>query len=416
MSLKLFTHYLAPIGKTGAVGLVEKRSASKPKGDIIQGAFSRADAGATSGANVFNSSGELVELVEDYPDWSFDADGQNPKLLLRALAENTLHTFAEAGITYLGDTTNPYGVTLRRYSTDGGSQAQVRFGSGQLGTLTNGTRYLIKWFVQIINPTGADRFRVEMLGTTVGVGVTSWEFNGTLNPSGDASDMEMIDLGGGHYELRVYLTPSSGDETPTALDFQVQNGSSDPDPGGEFAFGGFMLIEKGAPDDYIFTDGIELTRSANSVEFTDLFNKGVLSANAGTFLINPKTFLSDPSLTGAYLAGLYANKGSDFLGLATQSSDRMRPAYVVGSVFLTQNTLNAPRALIYTWDANGVRIYDNTGLVASDSTTLPSTFVDFNLSALSGVNYSLGKAGLSFAPIAFTEAEALAAITEAENL
>ena len=412
MSLKDFQTILVPSKKTGALQFYHK-----PTKSILEAAFSRPVIGVTSGAMVFDKNGNLIEKGEDDPDWSFHDGVGCPRLMMRPQRENTLHTFAEAGLTFLGDVVNPYGVSLRKYSINGGAQAQVRFGAAQLGTLTNGTRYLIKWFVQVINPAGSDRFRIESLSTNVGVAATSWEFNGTLNAFGDVSDMEMIDIGDGHYELRAFWTPSAGDETPIALDFQVQDGGSDPTAGGVFAFGGYMLIENGDPDDYIFTDGSNpLTRSANQFTFNDLISKGVIGPGEGSMILHPRNFRGVTTQGGVVVLGLNDGailSGRGFGCAANTGSARYYASLGSGSAF--QFFRSPAEPVVYTWDAQGVKAYDVNGLVASDPQTLPASFNGF-IGLSNGNTFELKPQDLAFTPFAITEAQAINAIREAQNL
>lgn len=85
MSLKDFQTILIPSKKTGALHFYDK-----PTKAIMEANFSRPDVGTTSGATVFNQSGDLVELNEDEPDWSFPIGGGCPRILMRRQSVNLL--------------------------------------------------------------------------------------------------------------------------------------------------------------------------------------------------------------------------------------------------------------------------------------------------------------------------------------
>lgn len=131
MSLTDFQTYLYPAVKTAKLGFYQKPSSGLPNGQVLEADFSRPDIGATSGATVYDADGNLIELAENVPDWSFPVGGSPagcPVIKMRPQAQNLFlnsETLATQDVT----------VTAQSYTVSFKGTGTITFSGAYTGSL-----------------------------------------------------------------------------------------------------------------------------------------------------------------------------------------------------------------------------------------------------------------------------------------
>lgn len=428
MSLKLFTHYLVPSAKTGGVALYEKPSVNFPKGRAIEGAFSRPDVDATSGATVFDANGQLVELGEDYPDWGYDKNGGNLSLKIRPQLQNQIRngnaTGSTNGVVGSGGIlpTNwnvPFGgagldveiidsgslgaegfVDVRFFGTASGSILQFNFESISQIAAASGETWSLSFYTQftdVTTPPNGFRSRIQEYATSSLVNT----FDGTLITTGFTN----------RQKLEQTATLSNGTTTHVNGNISFTLTASQPY---DFTvrISRAQLEENDSVGDYVPTYGSAITRSANQFTFDDLVTKGAMSNDGFSFLFNHSDYIFGGTNSGnQFQAFSGATNVFDLWGL----TDGFTPNDKINSIYMQLNPQYKNKPIVITYDGRYFKLYDSTGLKVNYDFG-ETNIIDKISMAPGDDTYNIKNGGLAFAPFIFSEAEALTAIEEAQNL
>lgn len=262
MSLKDFQTILVPSKETGALHFYHK-----PTKSILEAAFSRPNVGATSGARVFDKNGNLIELAENEPDWSFPLDGGCPKILMRPQLENIIDnpsTFSTSLLAKSNPSTNDNeGVAQTQFAvtTNGVNQA---FGSLTYA-VTEETDYYW-WAVFESAGTNDVSFALVDDSSTISLIRYNTDDNSTKNQSGNFSNVDLEDLGNGSYKLSGKLTTATGQTTiaPRVRVLTLGGGSSVTANGQIMKISQIVIAKTSRKPDYITN---LITRSTNQYTF-----------------------------------------------------------------------------------------------------------------------------------------------------
>ncbi len=413
MSLKDFQTILTPQEKVGALAFYQKPTPGFPQGRIFPATFSRPDVGATSGATVFDKDGNLEELAEDAPDW--EQGSGCTKILMRPQAQNLWG--------YSGDVSNFYNPAPATLSNEGPLEIFpqddwglfTQNGAGNnigiiYSLLTAGQNYIISFYVKISasddyiglretgNGVGVFRISTETI-TTAGGGLSSGKVLDTTNP-----DIK-----------RVVLYGTAGVGGNLFLVLCSTAGNSGVDDGGKIQITGLQVQQTSVYSGYIPTSGAALTRSANDVILSNMVSNEVFGAGSvGSIIIKLKGYTGDSTPLSNFLLD---SSGDTLLNLVMRDYGATVFKYQDTSSPTTNThlALNDDHALVYVFDGLNMKIYADSGLVLDFDAVSYQGDIDqftFPKSPNGQLDYSL----VGITPIALTEAQAIAAIAEAESL
>lgn len=407
MSLKDFTTFLLPTTKNAELQFYQKPTPAFPKGRILPASFSRPDIGATSGATVFDKDGNLVELAENQPDWSFPLDGSDPKILMRPQLENLILQSAptstpSSGLVNATFAASDWGLGFNGKITLDNTSGGALWYPEEASLAVAGNDYTAGVFFKVLDGSPAE------------LGSNAQFYMNIGGTSATPASYKVEEVAPGIYFGQGQVTSSNGGTNTGVLRWTGN-------PLGQVEVYGFMLFDgliELKPTDFMPSSGTALTRSANQFTFDDLVTKGVIGNGEGSMLVNPRNFGGTSPQTGVVMIGLNDGalaSGKGFGCAANNGPTRYYASLGIGNAFQFFKGNSENEQVVYVWDANGVRAYDIGGLKGSSATTLPSTFKDFTC-LTNGNTYEQKPQDIAFAPYAISEAQAITAITEAQNL
>lgn len=329
MSLKDFQTILVPAKDTGSLHFFHK-----PTKAILEAAFSRPDVGATSGASVFDKDGNLIELAENEPDWSFPIGGGCPRLLMRPQAENLVTYSENANFWATLNATKTFGAV----SPDGTANADGFLETAVTNshilyediTATADVQYTCSVFVKGV---GRDCQFSDLGGS--GGGVTVDLQNGTITSViSPAINSFIEDCGNGWF--RVGFTQTKSPTLYRLAVYSLEYGSANTNILGDITKGvlvwGFQLESASFATAYIPTNGGTITRSANQFTFDDLVNNGVIDSSAFTFLLDFK-LPPNSGVNGSRIIRFRSDANAELLELVA-SLGGTSASWIAGSTLL----------------------------------------------------------------------------------
>tara|TARA_R110001592_G_scaffold68626_1_gene210254 strand:+ start:13231 stop:15135 length:1905 start_codon:yes stop_codon:yes gene_type:complete len=382
---------------------------------LLEADFSRPNIGATSGATVFRD-GVLVELAENEPDFS-DESGC-PVLKMRPQAENIAFKNLDfsSGYTLLGITNNGVGgasplngVNYREF------RETIENRNHALAFITPGQVIGVKTNCELIfKPVGGRRyFRIFNNGGGGGAIVVD-TLTETITSNTLTNDTKLIALNGGSFYAAINFTPNASGN------FNVQMASIDDDGAtstfiGDTAKGfeviGFTVTKSNTIEGIIPNDTLNLlTRSSNSFQLTNLVSRGLLGATQGTIYINT---VAESLARGAIASILtIGNTVGSRVIISNAGPDVTRPYLIVetpqgNSVF--QLTADSSKSIISYKEGQLIMVVNGVAVKNNALSLDLSASSDLNCF---GASRPVDINGIAFAPIALTEAQAIAALNE----
>lgn len=418
MSLTNFETVFTPSKEVSALHFYGKVSK-----DIKEAIFSRPDVGANSGATVFNSDGDLVELAENDPDWDFPIGGGCPHLMLRPQVDNILQGSNNPGfsggpsnsvwwsftqITYQtglnllasGDAfklipsavSSDHTAAIRTYDgfQDGGSNTVLIYAKA------DGYNYL-----GFNSSSNYPRFNVNLLTGAV------------TNIGGPVADsIETSILADGTCRIKVTFTASGTSgylfmavkETNTAGYSEVFTGD-----GTKGVLFSHITIGKGIIDHPIPNNTTSnLTRAANYFEFTDLVSKGVIGAGGDfSFLLDFKF----PSNNGTDDTSLlrFQNVSSTTLLELIGTSGGAEAYWKAGATTLgTSQSFATRKKIAFAISGSTITISYNGGTIALNASLGGSLAITKLVTAIIN-GWAIDLNVMAFTPSALSEAQLNAA-------
>lgn len=206
MSLGPFPIVLIPSTKNGVLQFYNDLT-----GEILEAAFSRPDVGATSGASVFDKDGNLIELAENEPDWSFPIGGGCPRIQMRPQSQNLCSAPRDISTASKVNVTIPDATTIR----EDGSAASEFFAFQDFSGFSSSTDYTM---IIEVEPVGGRNFRLqEDLGSSA---ITNIDFVAET-ASGSAT---LIKQGNGRFLVFLPITTGAS-QTSIRFLMRVLDGS-----------------------------------------------------------------------------------------------------------------------------------------------------------------------------------------------
>lgn len=416
MSIKLFQTVLDLQTKTGALAFYQKPTPGFPQGRILEAAFSRPDIGATSGATVFRD-GQLIELGENDPDWD-DANGC-PRILMRPQVENLKsrsHDFnfrsgLDSNIT--SSVLSSSGIIEKSKPLqvrEVASNTQHSFQIQPDATLVVGQTYTR--FVVLDYTENRYNITVSDAGQTSSSFHYNFETNTVFSTSANVVSYSVI-----RYDQFAFVYITFTATGPIGrLSINLLNESNqisylgDVNEGVTIHYVGYFLGEyRGLP---VLTDGSALTRSANSINWSNMQASGVLGSDTGAWLIKLKDYQSWANVsTFLRLDG----DGSDTLRLSARTNNQLLLLFDAG---LGTNSLGAAfngadAVISVTYDTTWLRLFvgaskhaeiEHGGSLSLDNlrTNIASAFAEIAL--------------MAFTPVFLSDSQMIAANAEAQNL
>lgn len=401
MSLKDFQTILDLQTKVGALAFYQKPTPGYPQGRILEASFSRPDVGATSGATVFDKDGNLVELIEDDPDWSFPVSGGCPRLLMRPQAQNLMKPvsgFSTSLLVKSDPSTNDnqrIAQTQFAVTSNGVNQA---FGDISIAC-TAETEYY--WWA-VFESAGTNDVSFALVDDSSPISIIRYntDDNSTTAQSGNFSDVAVEDLGNGSYKLSGKLTTAAGQTTiaPRVRILTLGGGSSITANGQIMKVSQIQITEGGVKEDYIPPANTPLTRSANQFIFNDLVTKGVSSSEGFSVYLDLKNYqFIDANNVCSFRDGTTVLFTLSCLGSTS---------FQVRSGGVNLGTIHDAPAIV-TFDGTNVRLYKSSGLIASQA--ISGEFDNVIMGAASDCSYDVE--GMMFTPIVLSESQAIAALS-----
>jgi|GEM_PF-3973837 len=430
-----FKFFLAPVKKIGKLAFVEVEGpANAPDvGGISEGDFSRPDIGATSGATVFNASGDLVELVEDMPDFSYGADGSCPKILMRPQEENLITNNKNLGaavgvvgsggltprnwvvtprgldaeIMAVGQEKGVYYVDYRIYGTcNQSARYEIRpeglgANDANLGDYFNVSGYL-KIVAQPTAFSGVVNFGIGQRSTAGYSGVYGSNLTLTSELQRFNSGLQTIQNPADKVESILGFGVTNGD----TYDFTIRIGML------QFTEGEYIKDVIASSDD---GTAISNTRAANTLVFEDLITKGALSDSEGSvcILVNNELFKNLSSNTDT----LYFGRIEDNDYVRFRGSDNNLLFQIIGFGSVYSRPIPQSKAFVITWKNKNLKLYCDSGK-EEDLTTVEN----LNISQFGKLATNVRPTTtlvelkqLGFSPFELTESEALAALIKLEE-
>ena len=432
MSLKDFQTYLWPETKVGKIGFYQKPTVDNPNGKVLEADFSRPTTGATSGATVFRN-GQLIELATNEPDWD-DSSGCSV-IKMRPQAENLVSNSEN-----LDPTTSLWNIPVGTYTydvnklspnstlnvftlgdTDGTTAIEYQINLG----INSGGYNTVSFFIK--KDTDTSRFPEFALDLNGGSDASCYlqvntQTGATNKRSGaGTSTFEIIDYSNEYWKLRISVLDVNNTSSriiirPAATaSFGTFNGTIT----GSVTVWGIQLEAGEKANDYIPTYGSVVTRSSNSFSFTDLVTKGVLGPNSEFSFL----FYAPDSIgiaTGNSSAGIwfYNDTNAIFNFWTNSGSSLRRPyKYAEGNGYIDFGNINYDQdeAILLTYNGQTIKFYDLNGLKGTFSF---SAAQPINRILIQGAvfNFSLKPGYINVTNFEMSEAEAIAAIQEAQNL
>lgn len=413
MSLGPFPIVLIPSTKNGALQFYNDLT-----GEILEASFSRPDVGATSGATVFDKEGNLVELAEDAPDWSFPVGGGCPRLLMRPQAENLFNnptdfdqsSWTKSNIAKQGEYTSPIilGIVGKQY---GPNLVDVfpAMNCGGIGSSVNGEvahYYIVRYagwkWVELLNGQDGDSSRV-------------WYDLENGVKGNDADNVGSIQaLGDQTYKIS-YTTAgrANGDNATIFFSFRGDNGSTakvDADGTGVI----FFAAQYTAGTSITSLIPFKGTRSANQFTFDDVLLPEIINSSngamVGSIYFEVENYQNGSTSGTQHLAltEILSDRSKAFTW-AENSNDNLRFRFEksTGVVFdqITLIPINNSK-VIFLFDENGVEIVVNGSSIVTSSEVIPDTYKIFEVLPRSG-SFNFKDNRLAYTPIKISSAEAI---------
>lgn len=419
MSLDLFQTYLVPIAKTGAVGFYQKPTSQFPKGRILPATFSAPNIGATSGRSVF-SGGNLIELPEDYPDWSEPLDGSGPRILMRPQVSNQVTDFDQGGWTTAGgnlstkiiDSNSPYpGFGYFQYNrTAQGWPSNIRRLQTNVANPHQRdiyAKYIDVRYLKFLTFGSQVNFSVDLLNKTIDFQDVVQNFiSGTVEDIGN--DWVHVKLNLSESGTGFYMTLNS----IAGLDLTT----SSPDNVGSCYLSSPQQTETNY---YVGKIPPGITRSANQFTFDDLVTKGVMGENSEfSFLFYAPDSVGGTGGNGP--AGLwFYNDLTEVWNFWTDTNRVFRRPYKYaegnGYINFGSANYNSNEAIVCTYNGQTINFYNSSGLLSTFSFTasqaINKLFIDGSV-----ISHSLKDGYIAFSPTLVNEAQAIQAIADVQNL
>jgi hypothetical protein len=388
MSLGPFPILLIPSTKNGKLQFWNDLTQQ-----IIEADFSRPDTDATSGATVMRN-GQLIELAEDEPDW-YDADGcpvvkMRPQSFnLMRLSPSVFLSASGSGQTVPGDgllnNFNVYEATC-----NGNASLGLIVRHNLLATLIAGESTYFNFYYK-----------------TASTNITNIVFE-----LADRDDEETIPVTNNQWHLiqgeLVTRDPITAGQQFVDLVFEGM-------VAGE-TVNYMACLTPGATNQGLITpteDNTILTRSANSLEFTDLINKGINNAaNQFSILLEIGDYTVSAS-TGLVYFGWDESNVHQISYVSRATGLTIWRIYSTPSGSTDASTIKPNEPVIIILNGTNYKMVKGNGdvfeLEATTYTSPINKILSFGFSN-NITGYTLKR--LDFVPIALTEAEAVAALSQ----
>ena len=287
MNFDLFPIQLIPATKNSSIHLWNNTTK-----EIIEGGFSRATppGQASSGSTVFDRDGNLVELGENIPDWSFKSG--TPVIEMRPQIENKfpeykLEPVGSTRFTYTGLSVN--GDVMTEDSSTGFHRLQYGF----IPSFSLNTQYVYGVYVKNWSENRNLQMSISN-GSTGDIVTRIFNKNGTstgsinVGPNWSVASDGLYDLGNGNFLIWATGQTSAGTSHAIRLSL-ISNIISIYTGDGESSI---EVVSFQAQVGSVMSGIIPgtLTRGSNSFSFTDLVTKGVTSVNGFSVLIDLQNF------------------------------------------------------------------------------------------------------------------------------